>query len=61
MNENQKNALLDVASKLTMMGYALGQEINDSWESTDVKMSYDIAAELMELEAVLLTVPHKKG
>lgn len=57
MNSVQKTLILSIADKLTMMGYALGQEID---ESADVRIVYDIAATLQDIEAELLTIPHKK-
>jgi hypothetical protein len=60
MNTAQKALLLSVADKLTMLGYAFGQEIHDNADSLDPSIAYDLAWSLCELEAELLTVSNKK-
>jgi hypothetical protein len=61
MNVVQKAGLIKVADKLTMLGYAFGQEIMDSTNDLDAGIAYDLASVLRDLEAELLTLPHKKG
>jgi hypothetical protein len=61
MNIVQRQTLLHVADKLTMLGYAFGQEIADSAEQIDSGIAYDLASALRDLEAELLTLPHKKA
>lgn len=61
MNIVQRNSLSKIADKLTMLGYAYGQEITDSAEEVDAGIVYDLAWALREIEAELLTLPHKRG
>lgn len=60
MNNEQKRMLLAVSDKLTMIGYAFGQEIMDSAETIDSAIAYDLAATLQDIEAEVLTIPHKE-
>lgn len=58
MNIDQKTTLMRVTDKLTMLGYAFGQEVADAGADTDPHIAYDLAASLQDIEAELLRVPN---
>jgi hypothetical protein len=57
MNSTQRKVLMDIANRLSLIAYVIGQEANNS---TDATVAYDMAMSLEEIEAELLTVPYKE-
>lgn len=58
MTSTQRDKLLSVTDKLRLMSYAVSQEMD---EDQSVQIAYDLAAQLQDIEAELLTIPHIKA